>query len=63
MEYGLCLQARFQEGYGNGILRGIESVALNMIGMEISLEKIHEAPICRCNILEDLPTNLKNDIV
>ena len=35
---------------------------MNMIGMEISLEKIHEAPICRCNILEDLPTNLKNDI-
>lgn len=38
-----ALQARFEDGMEDGISQGIESVALNMIDMGMSLDKIQEA--------------------
>ena len=38
-----ALKARFEEGYEEGRNEGYESVALNLISMGISFDKIHEA--------------------
>ena len=38
-----ALQARFEDGIEDGISRGIESVALNMISMGMPFDKIQEA--------------------
>ena len=38
-----ALQARFEDGVEDGISRGVESVALNMISMGMSFDKIQEA--------------------
>lgn len=54
-----ALQARFDDGYENGILRGIESVALNMIGMGISFEKIHEATKLPMERIRELANKFK----
>ena len=55
-----ALQARFDDGVENGILRGIESVALNMIGMGISFDKIHEATKLSMERIKELASKFGN---
>ena len=55
-----ALQARFEDGIENGILRGIESVALNMIGMGISFDKIQEATKLSMERIKELAGKFNN---
>ena len=55
-----ALQARFNDGVESGILRGVESVALNMIGMGMSFEKIQEATKLSMERIKELACKFNN---
>ena len=55
-----ALQARFDDGVESGILRGIESVALNMISMGMSFEKIQEATKLSMERIKELASKFGN---
>ena len=59
-----ALQARFEDGYENGrnegINVGIESVALNLISMGMTVEKVQEATLLPRERIEVLAKKIKN---
>ncbi|MBQ3444030.1 MAG: Rpn family recombination-promoting nuclease/putative transposase [Selenomonadaceae bacterium] len=59
-----ALQARFEDGYENGrnegINVGIESVALNLISMGMTVEKVQEATLLPRERIEALAKKIKN---
>lgn len=57
----LALQARFDDGFNSGLAKGIESVALKMIGEGESPEKICKFTALPLNRIEELAQKMKSN--
>jgi len=54
-----AIRASYEDGRDDGISEGIESVALNLLGMGLTIEKIQEATKLSFERIKELADGLK----